>query len=331
MRSWDHRRRRRDHKFRINGSASALVAAVKFDGPDNTYPEDVYLWTAAGATVLTSTGDAYWRNDWNWTDLGVTDDARYVAYMRRISSEDRCQVYLLDRSTGTTATLSTIQGLGVAYPLLLDSAGTILFGAHGLEVPYGVTEDLPALMALDGAGSLGYQDAWISEVVFTSMSSGGGMLVGTWDDPMIIGYSPDRLYAWWPGESSFRTGPSITGAAYRLDAASGTLALRVTVSGAHTSVRFYGFKDGIESFYELAADSDVDPFFTERFGQDMPATDDPAVHEYAVDLGGLTLDSTYRIRVGVGDDSAGHFAYVDFRPVPIEGETVDINGDGVPD
>ena len=66
----------------------------------------------------------------HWTDLGVTDDARYVAYIRNISSEGRVYLHLLDRSTGITTTLSTIQSLGAAYPLLLDSAGTILFGSH---------------------------------------------------------------------------------------------------------------------------------------------------------------------------------------------------------
>jgi hypothetical protein len=38
------------------------------------------------------------------------------------------------------------------------------------------------------------------------------------------------------------------------------------------------------------------------------------------------------VRITAADDTSGqNFAYVDFRPVPRVGETVDTNGDGVSD
>ena len=87
--------------------------------------------------------------------------------------------------------------------------------------------------------------------------------------------------------------------------------------------------EDFESFYQL--EDAQDPFLNERFGDEMSAGDTPGVYENIIDLRGLTLDSNYRIRITAADNDAKNFAYVDFRPVPVTGETVDRNGDGIAD
>ncbi len=314
-------------KFRINGDASALVAVVRFEGPNNTFPRDVYLQTSAGITTLTSSGDAYASGYHN--DLGVSDDARYVAYTRNTNDLSQYQVEIVDRTAGTTTVIA--QGLA-GHSTFLDSAGTAIFTGYRPDEPSGNVDQLPGLGTLDGSMALESHEAWLNHyatpVNMTSMSAGAGVLAGLWDNGEFG--DPHRLYVWFPNVASYRGGPSITGVQYDLDTTAGTLTVRATVSGDATSVQLFAFYDNFESIYQLPQAED--PFFSERWGQDMTATEaDASVYECTANLDGLTLNERFRVRIGVGDNAGKNCAYVDFRPVPIQNETVDINGDGVAD
>ncbi len=309
-------------KFRINGDASALVASIWFYGPDSTYPADIYLMTPIGVTALTNTGDALQF----YTDLeylGVTDDSRYVLYRRFFDDESRYAAYVLDRDTSVTTTLPTGEW---NYATLLDSAGTVVFTAWATDYFYSGTDQLPGLGTLDGSSALEVVEGWAGGGSFTSMSAYGTVLVGTWFSGAFG--DPVRLYAWFPNAESYRDGPSITGVGYKFDTTAGTLTVRATVAGTVTEVDMLTFYDDFESFYQLG---DLDPFYNERWGCELVATDTAGTYEYTANLRGLTLDNRYRLRITAADDDAKNFAYADFRPVEIADEVPDVNGDGRPD
>jgi hypothetical protein len=309
-------------KFRINGDASALVVSIWFYGPDSTYPADSYLMTPLGVTALTNTGDAL-QFDPDLEYLGVTDDSRYVLYRRYFDDESRYAAYVLDRDTSVTTTLPTGEW---NYATLLDSAGTLVFTAWATDYFYSGTDQLPGLGTLDGSSALEVVEGWAGTGGFTSMSAYGTVLVGTWANGAFG--DPVRLYAWFPNAESYRDGPSITGVAYKLDTTAGTLTVRATVAGTVTEVDMHAFYDDFESFYQLG---DLDPFYNERWGCELAATDTAGTYEYTADLRGLTVDNRYRLRITAADNDAKNFACVDFRPVPVTGESLDVNGDGLGD
>jgi hypothetical protein len=313
-------------RYRINGDASALIVNVWFYGPNSTYPADYYLKTNTGVTALTSTGDA--PQSFQEEYMGVSDDQRYVVYRRFSSSQSRYSAYILDRNSGQTTTLGTGAG---GYATLLDSAGTVVFTAFATGRYYGGIDQLPGLSTLDGSSVLQLVEGWADDtnlqVPFTSMSAGADVLVGTWANGAFG--DPSRLYAWFANTTSYRDGPSITAVSYKLDSTAGTLSVRAAVQGTVTVVGFLGMYDNFESWYQLT--DDADPFENERFGSEMTASSTAGIYELTSALNGLTLNEHYRIRITAGDNGAKNFAYVDFRPVPVAGETVDINGDAVAD
>jgi hypothetical protein len=306
--------------FRINGNASALVANIWFYGPSSTYPADIYLKTAVGVTALTNTGDAPRSYDMP-EYLGVSDDSRYVVYRRFITAESRYTAHVLDRTAGVLTDLPT----GASrYSTLLDSAGTLVFTAWAIDQPYGGTDQLGGLGLPDASSTLEVVEGWAGTSEFTSMSSYGTVLVGTWYNGAFG--DPIRLYAWFPNAASYRTGPSITGASYKFDTTADTLTVRVTVAGTTTEVDLQVLYDNFEAFYQLG--ETLDPFYNERWGGEFSATDQAGVYEYTANLRGLPVDSRYRLRITAADNDAKNFACVDFRPVPVTGESLDVNGDG---
>ncbi len=314
------------NNFRINGDASALVANVWYYGPNSTYPADIYLKTATGVEAITTTGDA--RISLSDEYLGVSDDRRYVAYRRFFSSTSRYGAYVLDRQTGRTTELPTGAW---SWPMILDSAGTVVFTAFATDNPSGSTDQLPGLATLDAGSQLEVLEAWAGNSshppYFTSMSAGGDVLVGTWANGAFG--DPTRMYAWFPNATSYRSGPQVEAVSYHYDAVASSLTVRARVSGTIDAVRLHGLYQNFESIYQL--DDSADPFYDERWGSEMTATSTAGLYTITIDLEGIALDEDYRVRITVADNTAKNFAYVDFRPVPVTGETVDVNGDGMAD
>jgi hypothetical protein len=314
--------------FRINGDASALVANVWFYGPNSSYPADVYLKTATGVEAITTTGDT--RISVGDEYLGVSDDRRYVAYRRFFSSASRYGAYVLDRQAGQTTELPTGAG---SWPTILDSAGTVIFSAFAVDNPNGGVDQLPGLATLDAGSRLEVLEAWAGNSshppYITSMSAGGDVLVGTWANGAFG--DPTRLYAWFPNATSYRSGPQIDAVSYHYDTVASTLTVRARVSGGSeiSAVRLNGMYRNFESVYQL--DDSADPFYDVRWGGELTAIDTAGLYATTIALDGIALDGDYRVRITVCDNAAKDFAYVDFRPVPTTGETVDVNGDGLAD
>jgi hypothetical protein len=307
-------------KYRINGDASALLAHVSFWGPDSTYPEDAYLKTNADVVPLTSTGDLRWANT---TDeyLGVSDDQHYATYVRYIQAESSYAVFVYDRTTGHTTRLPTGWD---GFPVLLDSHSTVIYTAWAIDQPYSSVSQLPGLGTPDGSTALEIAESYWRAPTFNSMSSFGTVLVGSWDNGAFG--DPSGLYAWFPGTTSYRDGPSIAKVEYKFDPTADTLTVRVGTSGPVTYAGLDAFYDNFEAVYQLPEDQN--PFFNERWGSEMAATDQTGVYEYTANLRGIPVDDHYRIRITVADGDAMNFACVDFRPVPRVGESLDANGDG---
>lgn len=316
-------------RFRVVGDGTALAAIIRFDAGGGYYPTDLYVRNSSGFSGLTATGDIDWYNTANGNDLGISDDGLLVAYGRYDSDNSIHRTYVRNVGGGDPVEISVIDNLQRSFGTLLDPGRSVVLTGWGM---LGDSAEITSLFTPDGTSRLEYRDGWIQNwVAFTSMSHGGGILVGTWANG---GFGdPARLYAWRPGAAQFRSGPIIDHVEYRHDLATDTLEVRATVVGTPTAVRFFGFKFDIESFYTAAraAGDATDPFFDERFGADMaPVSDSPGVFTITVDLEGVPLTSDYRVRIGASDDNSRDCAYVDFRPVPPGQEALDLNGDGQP-
>lgn len=316
-------------RFRVTGDGSALAAIIRFNAGGGYYPTDLYVKNGAGVAGLTATGDVHWFNTANANDLGISDDGLMVAYGRYDSTNAVHHTYT--RYVGGDAVeIATLYNLSRSVGTLLDPGRSVVLTGWGMS---GDGVELPALFAPDGSTKLEYRDGWIQNwVAFTSMSHGGGIIVGTWANGAFG--DPARLYAWRPGARQFRSGPTIESVEYRLDAASDSLEVRATVAGSATAVRFFGFKHDVESYYtDARANGDAtDPFFDERFGSDMtPVAGVPGAYSITVDLEGVALTSDYRVRIGASNNHTRDCCYVDFRPAAPGQEALDANGDGRPD
>ncbi len=307
-------------KYRINGDASAIIAHVWFWGPDSTYPNDAYLKTNADIIPLTNTGDLHWANTSD-EYLGVSDDQHYACYSRYIQAEESYGVFMYDRTSGHTTRLPTGWS---SFSTLLDGHSTVVYTAWAVNEPYSDINQLPGLGTPDGTTALQITEGYWGGTPMQSMSGFATALVGTWFNGAFG--DPSGLYAWFPGTTSYRDGPSITKVEYKFDATAGTLTVRATVEGTVTRVNMQAMYDNFAAIYQLP--DDQNPFYNERWGCELAATDQAGVYEYTADLRGVAVDDHYRLRITAADGDAMNFACVDFRPVPLSGESLDANGDG---
>jgi hypothetical protein len=74
---------------------------------------------------------------------------------------------------------------------------------------------------------------------------------------------------------------------------------------------------------------DPNPHVAEIPGARLSPADTPGLYEWTTELNNIPLSSDYRIRITAADTTAKNFAFVDFRPVPIAGEGLDLDGDGL--